>query len=202
MDQVSLKKIASLREVGLAILVLGVILFTFFNNFYSSQTQKINDLKTQKTTLETEVKSLRSTVQNMHQQNNTKNKTVKVDSPNVKIHILKGGQPPAFSKMNAFLEQITSPNFQNQLKLNEITTQGAAEEKGYIKNPVSITAQGAFEGIANFLKRLDDIEALVSVDSLFISISDSAPDKMDLELSTTLYQVEGIHAANETPANP
>lgn len=202
MDQTSLKKIASLRELILATLILMIVLYTFFKNFYGAQSKAINDLKTQKQTLEAETKTLQATLEALRAQNVSKRKVVKVDSPNVKIQILKGGRHPEFSKLNDFLEQITSPNFQKQLKLNEITNRGTTEGKGFTTNPVFISASGAFDQIAEFLRQLDDLPALVSVDSLFLTIAEETPNMMNLELNTTFYQVEGINAANETPNAP
>lgn len=197
MAQLRMKKLAGPREVILLGLISTVIVFMFWGRVYSPKSLEAKEVKTKLKTIGLEAEALKKETAKLKEERGKKI-VVKdtLDSPNVKIQILKGSKSPEFTRQITLLDIITSKNFKKNVMLGGIVFQGQQESGGYQKTPMGLKVSGSFAEINEFISTLDSLEALVSVDSIFMTRDAVKGNQMASEIAITLYQVEGIHATD------
>lgn len=193
----SLKNIASIRELLISVTIIFFIIIVFFNYLYAAKSNQLKEIGLQVKAVEIEKKALVAQIEGLRKKREQKElEVVPVVTTNTKILILKGGKKPEFVRITDFLEKLVDPNFRGRVDLSNVATAAIGGGSGFTKQPVSITAKGTFGQITRFLKGLDDVEALVSVDSIFMAGHPSGEKKegtgMDAQIAVTLYEVEGL----------
>lgn len=189
-----LKKIAKPREILLAAALTLCVVVVLFRVYYPPQSKKLQMLKGQVHALKIDKKSLEKKAQVLAQQKKKKQVSVKI-SANPKIQILKGDIPPQVSKIASFVELLTSSKFLQGMTLLSVSSHSPSDQSGYLRLPVSLKTRGPFDLVISLIRNIETVEALAVINSVFIESSDLVKGEVNLNMTVSLYQVEGIHAS-------
>jgi Tfp pilus assembly protein PilO len=195
MEKGNLKQIATFREMIMAAVIMLLIIYLFFTNLYPPKKKEAESLKNQIGTLTTEQKTLTAQKAVLLRERQIKTKTrVNDEVANTKDAILKGKKPAIFDKPVDYLNHISDPSFLSNVKLLSVVTGKPADLSFFTKTSLLLKTEGSYKENINFLKGLENLEALVSIDNVILKPdNEEEPGLISLNLTTTVYQVEGVN---------
>lgn len=190
-----LKKPAQVRESVLAIIVMLTICYMSYNTFYSPKKKLATELSDKVTKIEAEIKSvtqLNQTLQKKYEEQEVemKKESKEVASQNQKLQMIQRSMSPEYRNISDFLSAVTHPRFRIKLVIDSFKYDAPKKEKGFTSSVFKITASGKFQNMVEFIRKLEEVPALVSLDNISIKISDKDTSLVFLDLSGTFYQLE------------
>lgn len=190
-----LKKPAQVRESLLAILVMLAICYMSYINFYSPKKDLATEIFDKVTKIEADIKSvtqLNETLQKKYeeQEKEMKKESKEVASQNQKLQMIQRSVSPEYQNISDFLKAVTHPRFRSKMIIDSFKYDAQRKDKGFASNQFKITASGKFQNVVEFIKKLEEVPALVSLDNLSIKLSDLDTSLVSLDLSGTFYQLE------------
>jgi len=192
MSNGQLKKIASAREVILALIVVVFVFVVFFRMIYSPKAEQfeevekqMKDLKLQQTSLSQQIDVLK--LKQLKQQE-TNEKT-----DNIKVKILNREISPKVADSVAMIEKIVELGKGEGLIFDAMSSKNISSKGSVSKLNVSFKTHGPYKSLTNFLEKLDVIQALFVIDSLVINSDPTKNVEASLDVKATLFQVEGIN---------
>ncbi|EKD42652.1 MAG: hypothetical protein ACD_73C00072G0002 [uncultured bacterium] len=197
MSSADLKKIASTRELILALVVVVFVFIVFFQVIYSPKSKQLDEMKTQIKDLDTQQKSLVSQVDALKLKQEKQQQT-KESIANIKVMILKRDQPPVMTDSVALIEYIVEVGRKEGLIFDGMTSKTPDGKSNLSRIPITMKAHGPYKAITNFLQKLDTVEALFVIDTLLITSDPTKNVEASLDARGVLFQVEGIHAKETT----
>lgn len=197
MNTSDLKKIASTRELILAMVVVLFVFIVFFQVLYSPKSKQLDEMKTQIKDLDTQQKSLVSQVSALKLKQEKQQQT-KESIANIKVMILKRDQLPIMTDSVAMIEYIVEIGRKEGLIFDGMTSKTPDAKASVYRIPITMRAHGPYQAITNFLQKLDTVEALFVIDTLLVTSDPTKNVEASLDARGTLFQVEGIHAKETT----
>lgn len=195
MGKINLKDKAQPREAFLTLLVFVLLIFTFFQYLYLPRSEDVTAIKKRMDLIEKEKNILEKGLKAFKQQTaKTKKQTPGGVEENIKLEILEGNTKPDIENINRFMESVTSSRFGPGLVFESFVYKSSESQSGYQRIPYFVVAQGSFTRLTSFLEKIDNLAALVAIDSLFIEQDPKGQGSMHMELAGSYYQLEGQHA--------
>lgn len=194
MEKADLKKIATSREMILFSLVSIFFVFMFYRIACSPNLEEIESLKEKKKTVQLEKKGLQMEFDALKLYKQKKEKSEKKSS-NIRMDILSGKKEPEINDVASFLKQITAQQFQQGITLDSLSYDTTTKGSGYSKTPFNLKVSGPFNKITSFMEKIDQLSALVSLDSIYLGSDKEQEGEMELEIIATFYQMEGLNAS-------
>jgi Tfp pilus assembly protein PilO len=190
-----LKKPAQVRESILAGLVMLVICYMFYTNFFTPKQKMINEVtvKIEKTDLEIKnTKEINSSLEKKHkeQESELKKQAKELANQNEKVQLIQKYKTPDHNGISDFLNAITHPNFRTKLSIDSLKYDPTKKESGFTSTQFKLEASGKFHNAVEFISKLEKVQALVSLDSISIQTSDRDSSLIKLEITGTFYQLE------------
>lgn len=186
-----LKKIASPIEMSLVAVVFLLVTVAFFRLFFSPQSVQIKELSEKVKQLKTEQENLKKQNELFAQQNLKKQQAVTVDkSDNTQLLILAGQKKPVLTQLSELLETIVTPGFAHGIELSSLDSKPPQAAAGFKQIPLHMQGQASFDAFIQFIRRLSGLQALVTIDSLALTVPNEERSRVDFEMTTTLYQTE------------
>ncbi|MBX7149274.1 type 4a pilus biogenesis protein PilO [bacterium] len=190
----TLKKSATPRELVMIIVATIALFMIFIRMVYKPNAQKMADLSTQMESVLAEQKSLSQQVELLTQQKQKKQESEPPVVGNSKIQILNGALKPDISETPELIKTLSDPAFVNGLVIDSISYKPEKPSGAHKEIPITIRAHGTFNKLNGFLKNLDELNVLFSVDSVTITTDSIVQGEMSVDMSATFYLIEGIHA--------
>lgn len=197
MSASDLKKIATTRELLLALVVVVFVFIVFYQVIYSPKSKQLDEMKTQIKDLDTQQKSLVSQVSALKLKQEKQQQT-KESIANIKVMILKRDIIPVMTDSVALIEYIVETGRKEGLIFDGMTSKTPDGKAALYRVPVTMKAHGPYKAITNFLQKLDTVEALFVIDTLLITSDPTKNVEASLDARGILFQVEGIHAKETT----
>ncbi len=187
-----LKKTANAREMMLAGIFYLALLLMFLRIFYWPHQEELRVLseKIQSMQLEKEALQKFASASQAHEQEQIP-LTNKSSSP--KMQILEGSKKPSVTTLAALLNTVTARDFIDSLIVDSMNQSTKVSQNGYSKTPFTLNAHGSFENILIFLNKVDELNALVGIDTVSLSLEAAQQSNVNLELTANLYQLEDVH---------
>lgn len=198
MQKLELQKIASSREMILSLLCIVAIFVLFLRMFYLPKSEEIETIKEKISTLSLEEEAMQKFTSAITAQDRRR-PVVPSRSLDIKTQILMGKKKTKINDMASLMETITTPKFLQGVVLDSL---GHADEKagtGFVEIPLVFVAHGSFQKITSFLEKMENLVALITMNSLSLTTNPQNPSDVMLELSATLYRVGVIPQMAETP---
>lgn len=190
-----LKKTANAREMILALLFIVALFSMFLRTFYLPRSEEIQKMKQRIEAMRLEKEALEKFTSALTLQDPGKLEAME-GPPNVRLAILSGTKKPAQKSVPELLETLTSPSFRQGLHIDSLHFSPPAVEKGITKTSFALNAGGAFPRLIPFLEKIDNLEALVSVEGISLNIESAGGTVVSLEISGNFYSIEKT-AANQ-----
>jgi Tfp pilus assembly protein PilO len=192
MNKTDLKKVATSRELLLAIMVLMALLLVFYRVLFEPRSELNEELQKQMTTLDAQIKSLEKEVKAL-KDNQSRNIAAQntTTSLNKKVQILKGERPTSIVSISNLMNHVTQVS--RGILVHSLSTGNDMDSSNFKKTPLTIKARGNYAQVMAFLEEMDKIEALVSIDKINLQMDEIVKGDINLEMVATMYQVEGIH---------
>lgn len=194
MDKPALTKNAQTREVLLFVLTFFLLLFVFFRYVYTPLSGKIGGVGERLKTIAFEQKALKGQIETLRQQDVKKRSTLKIGE-NVKLAILKGERGAGIRDIHTLIQTISSPRFQYGLVIHTLSIKPTESRNGHLATPFQLVTRGSFDQIISFIAKLDNLPALVLVDSIDLSMDREHDNEINLEVSASFYQMEGFRGS-------
>lgn len=191
-----LKKMASPKEVILMAFCLMMLAYMFHRYFYTPLVMNLKEAKKGADVIVGEKQSLKEQMASLEERRMAKQaQTAVQSSANTRIEILDGRHKPKITNLQAMLETITQPRVKNSVTLISLTAKNAEASDGYRKSSFSLEAAGTFGSIIAFMKNLDELEALLAIESLSLEADPVAKGNVNLALAASLYELEDFNEA-------
>ena len=189
-----LKKQAQIRESLLAIIVIIGLCFACYMNLYKPKQIKTADLNKQikeivekKTGIEKLNHALeaKQKLQSLEMQKQEQ----MAETLDPRILMIKNQQDSDYKDISQFLNQITKPDFKSSISINSLKYDATSKMKGYDQTKFFLVLSGRFANIIEFIDKLEDIPALISLDKIDIKTNPNDANMVNLDLSGTFYQL-------------
>lgn len=190
----NLSKTAQPREVVLLILAAIAVLFVFFRYVISPLGEKVRGTGDKLGLLKQEERLLKNQLTVLKKQESRKRTTVEAGE-NVKLEILKGDREAPVRNVNELIQTIAPPSFQHGMTVDTLSVRPTESRNGYLATPFEMTGHGPFDQTMSFLEKLDRLPALVLVDSVDLEMDTKGKREIDLELTASFYQMEGLRGS-------
>ncbi len=188
-----LKKIASAREVILALIVVIFVFVAFFRAIYNPKSEQLSDIKKQMDEMALQEKSLMQQIDVLKLKQEKQQQTKEL-SNNIKVKILKRELPPRIADSVSMIEKIVSIGKTEGLVFDSMSSKNQDSKTSISRLNINFKVHGPFKSLTNFLEKLDSIQELFVIDSLVINSDPTKNVEASLDARATLFQVEGIHA--------
>lgn len=187
-----LKKIANTRETMLAAVFYLALLFMFLRIFYWPHQEELKSLSEKIQSMQLEKGALQkfASASQAHQQEQI---SLISKSASLKMQILEKGKKPSVTTLAALLNTVTARDFIDSLVIDSMNQSAKVSQNGYSKIPFTLNAHGSFENILVFLNKVDELNALVSTDTVSLSLEAAQQSNVNLEMTANLYQLEDVH---------
>lgn len=190
-----LKKPAQARETVLAVLVMLTLCYMSYITFYSPEKKLATERSEKFNKVQAEIKSvmqLNQTLQKKYeeQEMEIKKESKEMASQNQKLQMIQRSVSPEYRDISDFLKAITHPKFRSKMVIDSFKYDAPRKDKGFTASQFKITASSKFQNVVEFIKKLEEVPALVSLDNLSIKLSDQDTSLVFLDLSGTFYRLE------------
>ena len=181
------KKSISPREQVLSGLVLLAFVTMFFRVVYFPKRDGNEDLAKKIVASELEQSSLEKFTQALMQATPQK-VTLQVQSP--ALQVLKGSEKPAAKAIADLLSILSDRDFLQGLSVKELNDLPPKQERGYRKITFTVKVAGPFVAAMNYIKRVENLPVLLSVDLIEMLSPAFQSEEITLELIGTLIEME------------
>lgn len=191
----SLKKQAHLRESILAMIGILAICYMGYSFFYTPAKTRVKDLAAKISGEEEKATGVIKLIEALQKKQNEEmagggHQVKSTSMANARIDLIKDYKDPLYKNTSEFLNAITQFDFKSNLKIESLNYSAPTKNKGYTSSQFHLVASGQFVKIIEFMQKLEDIPALVSLDSIDININKSDANLVSIDLSGTYYQLE------------
>lgn len=191
MAKTDLKGTATTRELILALIFMMAIMFLFFRTFYTPKSKDIKIVKEKVKNLKVEKEAMKKF---------TKAITTKRVIPiqpltgprDLKAQILLGEKTTDVFDMSSLLGKITDPEILKGISLDSLKYSPPEKQQGYTKKPFTLNAHGSYSNTFEFLERVENLPALMTIAGITINIDKVEASRVTLLVSGVLYQVPGL----------
>lgn len=197
METGNLKKVASLREMILAVILTLGLVYIFSQNLYPVQKQKAIALENSIASIKKQKVELEKTKAALLLRRQINNKKIKIKTEKIasstRAKILEGNQDTLFDNALEFLKHISDPSFTQGVNIEKIVNKKPKDEGNFVKSTLELTTLGGFKEQLRFIKKIEDTEALISIDEVEMTPQKDSTNQIELYLLTSVYQVEGVN---------
>lgn len=193
----SLKKLAGMRELGIAVVIaIGGGLY-FKNSLIAPQTQSNREIKKKIGELKTEKKSLEEFVAAIKKPEEGDALATLKTSTDMRTQLLTGERKVAFSDIATFFATLSSPGFKEGVLIDSVFHGAKAGGSGYEIVPYNLIAHGPFAQVLSLIDKISKLEALVLISNVSLSIYIDPERKVarelmiNLETDGKLYKLTG-----------
>lgn len=191
----NLKKQAHLRESILAMFGILALCYLGYSFFYTPAKKRVDDFSVKISEEEeraTGVKKLIEALQNKQSEEMAGNHQQAQSGTGMisRVELIKNYREPAYKNVSEFLNAMTQLDFKSNLRIESLNYSAPVSNKGYTSSQFHLVASGPFGKIVEFMQKLEEVPALVSLDSIDINISKSDVNLVSMELNGTYYQLE------------
>ena len=182
----NLKKLAQPREQLLGLAVLVFMFSSFFRHVYTPKIKQTQIISKELKTLKIEKDALEQLTEAMRQNRPTDRPQEEMLSP--KMSILSGETKPAVQGITPLLAYITTPQFLNNIAIKSMSGILEKKESGYNKFAFIIHADGSFRNVSNYIKRIEELESLVLIDTINLKTGNTKSAQVAMELKGILFE--------------
>lgn len=194
----NLKKPAKPREIVMAGVAL-VISFVFTtNNFIKPKIQEAAELGSQFKELKDKTSSLqqlntvlREKKQQAELDAAKQQPTQVVETQDPRILLLKNTKRQRYAGVSEFLQDISSVGFRSSVIIDSVKYDPKQMRGGYDETKFIMAFHGDYAKIQSFLKKLESVPALLTLESLSMNIGTGETQNVIVSLTGTFYQLEG-----------
>ncbi len=195
MARESLKKLASWKEMaGVAFICFFIVIY-FFKSVYSKKAEATRALKTKIGEMNTEKNSLNEFLSAISKEEGSDALESLKRSPDLKMQLLTGEKKPAFSSIAPFFAMVSAPSFREGVIIDSLNHQLPKVEGGVESTSYNVKIHGPYPYTSAFMKRILNLEALLSIESLTVTLYQN-PDKkekteefaVEMDLKGALYK--------------
>lgn len=193
-----LKKPAHVREIGLTSVGLLIFVYMAISNF-------LMPIKDQANGIREEIKQVRSEAdaiakfnevirQNQKQQIGTTSQPNITAVKDLRVQLIQRNKKARYRNITDFLEEITSPMFRSSVNIDSLKYDQTAEMSGYSATKFEIVLNGRFPRVLHFIKKLEGIEALLTLENIEVMTNKTDTFSVTVKLGGTYYQIENEQA--------
>lgn len=187
-----LKEKANPREQLLGFLVIVALFVMFLRVLYFPKREEAQGFRGQIQNLKLEKEALTKFTEALLQ---AMRKTGREDQKSpisipIKLRVLKGELPAVTEETAPLLSLLTSPQFITGITVKSMSDLPPKKEEGYQKSSFFINAQGSFPHVIHYLKKIEQVPALMAIDNVALKTIDTRASEVDLELNGTLFQMK------------
>lgn len=189
-----LKKQAQIRESVMVAVLMVVMCYMFFAYFYTPKSKKQAELKTQikeivekKSGIEKLIRALK--LKHDQQKKEMKKQAIMAETLDPRIRMIKDQKDYGYRDINAFLSRITRDDFKARVNISSLKYDRPIVKKGYKSTAFYLMSTGRFIDVMEFIQKLENIPALISLDNINIQINKSDSNRVTLDLRGTFYQL-------------
>ena len=96
-------------------------------------------------------------------------------------------------EISTLLRTLTSHDFLGGVMVKKMSDIPAITDKGFQRISFFIEINGRFQNIIDYLNRVQQLAALITIDQITLKVSETKAARIDLELNGTLFQLEDSH---------
>lgn len=111
-------------------------------------------------------------------------------SKDLRVQLIQRNKRAKYRNITDFLEEVTSPFFRSSVNIDSLKYDKTLEVSGYTSTKFEVVLNGRFPRVLNFIKKLELIEALVTVDNIEFMIDKADSFSVTVKLMGTYYQIE------------
>lgn len=190
----SLKKQAHLRESILAMVGIVAICYLGFSFFYTPAKTKVKELAVKVAEEEERVTGIKKLIDALQKKQDDEmaglSHQAKQSVANSRVDLIKSYKDPLYKNISEFLNAITQFDFKSNLKIESLNYSVPSKNGGYVSAQFHLVASGQFGKIVEFMQKLEEVPALVSLDSIDINIDKTDANHVSIDLNGTYYQLE------------
>lgn len=190
-----LKKPAQMREIILT--SFGILAF-----IYMSVTHFLLPYREQALKLAEEVDKIRSEADAIAKFNDVirQNQKQQISSGSVQLNIaatkdlrvqlIQRNKKARYRNITDFLEDVTSPFFRSSVSIESLKYDKTVDMSGYSSTRFEVVLSGRFPRVLGFVKKLEQLEALLTIDGIEFISDKSDTFSVTVKLGGTYYQIE------------
>lgn len=190
-----LKKPAKPREtvlIGLLIVVISYAIFTYFISPVAEEA-KVFEEKLAVVEQEAEAVGKFNEVLRKNQQEQLKAiKTVSstVSAQDARVQLIRRTKKQKYNLITDFLQGVTTPGFLSTVRIDSLKYEATTSLAGYTATKFHMVLQGRFPRMMQYIKNLETVEALVTLDQVELSMSPEDAASLVLKLEGTFYKLD------------
>lgn len=191
----NLKKQAHLRESILAMIGILAICYLGYSIFYTPAKTKVKDFTAKITEEEERITGVQKLIEALQKKQREEMAGISQQAQdttmaNSRVELIKSYREPVYKNVSEFLNAMTQIDFKSNLRVESLNYSAPVQNKGYSASQFHMVASGQFGKMIEFMQKLEDVPALVSLDSIDINISKTDVNLVSMDLSGTYYQLE------------
>lgn len=188
-----LKKQATVKEAVLMVIMSLAVCYLIYSYFYQPKKTAVIKLSEQVTKINEEISREKQIIQEM------KSKQVKSDEDTGRqlkstmaispvVQMIQRTRAPAFGNISELFLAISKPDFRSSLQFESLKHTEEKVEDGFKSTEFHLVVRGQFVRIVTFLEKIEDIEALISLESMKMN-SNESNDQVTLDVTGTFFQM-------------
>lgn len=194
-----LKKPAKVREIIMAAIAMVFIFVASLQNFVFPKQQEVVELSQQLQTLKDSIEATQKHIQAVKdataQLATTDTQSTKPDTiaEDPRLKMLKN-KKQKYNGISDFFSDLSGITFRGSVEIDSIKHDPSVDRGGYHAIKFTLLAHGDFQNILSFIKKMENVPALVSLDMVLIDVGKGDQDNISLSLTGTFYQLEDENA--------
>ena len=190
-----LKKPAQSREIILAAVGILVVSYLAFTNFVVPFRGDADSLVEQLEKVRGEADAIAKfndvIRQNQKQQiGSSVAQQSMVGAKDLRIQLIQRNKKARYGNIMDFLEEVTSPVFRSMVSIDSLKYDTTVELSGYNSTHFEIVLNGRFPRVINFIRKLEGVEALLTLETIEIISNKTDTFTVTLRMGGTYYQLQ------------
>ena len=190
-----LKKPAQSREIILAAVGILVVSYLAFTNFVVPFRGDADSLVEQLEKVRGEADAIAKfndvIRQNQKQQiGSSVAQQSMVGAKDLRIQLIQRNKKARYGNIMDFLEEVTSPAFRSMVSIDSLKYDTTVELSGYNSTHFEIVLNGRFPRVINFIRKLESVEALLTLETIEIISNKTDTFTVTLRMGGTYYQLQ------------
>lgn len=193
-----LKKPAQAREIGLTSAGILVFIYMAISNFVMPIKDQANGIKEEIEQVRSEADAIAKfndvIRQNQKQQIGGSSQPNVTGAKDLRVQLIQRNKKARYRNITDFLEDVTSPMFRSSVNIDSLKYEQTAEISGYSATKFELVLNGRFPRVLNFIKKLESLEALLTLDNIEVMTNKADTFSVTVKLGGTYYQIENEQA--------
>lgn len=190
-----LKKPAKPRETVLIGLLIVVMSYAIFTYFISPVAEEAKVFEEKLATIEQEVEAVGKFNEVLRKNQQEQLKAIKtvsstVSAQDARVQLIRRTRKQRYNLITDFLQGVTTPGFLSTVRIDSLKYETTTSLAGYTATKFHMVLRGRFPRMMQYIKNLETVEALVTLEQMELSVSSEDSASIVLKLEGTFYKLD------------